>query len=222
MSELDVHKTIIYYTGNNEDEKFENKIKKNILKVKGDLPIISVSQKPIDFGENICVGDVGQTYLNAFRQVLIGCEAATTPFVVMAESDCLYPAKGYFDFQPSDQNIIYSYSNVWIMWNRENRERFYAHGTTHGSVIYGREFIINVLREALKNKPMWSRMKVGFDLYKPEYKWEFFAGKDPIINIKTRNGISFGTTLKKGIRPQERFDCCGSVTDLKKELFDKG
>ena len=61
-------KTIIYYTANREKESFENKVRENILKVKGDLPVISVSQKPIDFGKNICVGDIGQNYLNAFRQ----------------------------------------------------------------------------------------------------------------------------------------------------------
>jgi len=216
-----MNKTIIYYTGNSENENFEKKIRDNILKVKGDLPLISVSQKPIDFGENICVGDVGKTYLNAFRQVLIGCKAAKTPFVVMAESDCLYPLKGYFDFEPKDLNTIYSYENVWIMWNRENRERFYPHGPTHGSVIYGRAFLINLLEESLRDKPIWSRIKVGFDLYKPEHKWEYFTGEDPIINIKTRDGVSFGTTLLKGIKPKHSFPYWGTVADLKKEMFNE-
>ena len=216
MSKLVLGKTIIYYTANTEDESFESKVKENILQVKGELPLISVSQKPIGFGENICVGDVGQTYLNAFRQLLIGCEAAITPFVVMAESDCLYPAKGYFDFQPTDLSTIYSYDNIWIMWNRENRTRFYKHGATHGSLIYGREFLINILKEALRGKPTWSRIKVGFELHKSEYRWEQFSSKDPIINVKTRNGVSFGTTLIKGARPQKSFPYWGTVEDVKR------
>ena len=69
--------TIIYYTSNTENENFENKIRENILKVKGDLPLISVSQKPIDFGHNICVGELGKSYENAFYQAKIGCEIAT-------------------------------------------------------------------------------------------------------------------------------------------------
>jgi hypothetical protein len=44
--------TILYYTSNREDESFEKKIQENILK-QTDLPIISVSQKPINFGKNI-------------------------------------------------------------------------------------------------------------------------------------------------------------------------
>ena len=63
-------KTIIYYTSNQEGSLFEEKIRENILKHKGNLPIISVSQKPMGFGKNICVGDVGHSYLNEFRQIL--------------------------------------------------------------------------------------------------------------------------------------------------------
>jgi len=211
-----VNRTIIYYTASREKEEFESKVRENILRVKGDLSIISVSQKPLRFGKNICVGDVGQTYLNAFRQCLIGCEAATTPFVVMAESDCLYPAKGYFDFQPTAPSTIYSYDNVWVMWNRENRTRFYKHGPTHGSLIYGREFVISLLKEALKDSPMWSREKLKFGLYKPGHKWESFQGAEPIITIKTRNGVSFGTSLIKGARPQKSFPHWGTVEDVKR------
>lgn len=197
------NKTIIYYTANKEKESFENRVRENILKV-SNLPIISVSQKPINFGKNICVGEIGQTYLNAFMQCLMGCRAAKTPFVVMTESDCLYPEKGYFDFQPTDLNTIYSYDNVWLMWDRKNRTRFYKHGTTAGSIILGRELYIKLL----KNGPP--------DFFNPDLKWKFFRGKDPIINIKTRNGVSFGTALTKGVVPKKSFPYWGTVEDIKR------
>lgn len=201
-------KTIIYYTANKEKESFEKAVVKNILKVKGDIPVISVSQKPMDFGKNICVGELEQNYINAFKQCLIGCKKAKTDFVIMCESDCLYPTKGYFDFEPKKLNTIYTYDNVWLIWNRENRTRFYKHGTTHGSIIYGRKNAIRILERALKNN-----MKT---LYKPEQKWELFHG-DPLINIKTRNGISFGTTLTKGVAPKNSFTEWGTVEDIKKK-----
>ncbi|KKS33168.1 MAG: hypothetical protein UU96_C0030G0007 [Parcubacteria group bacterium GW2011_GWC2_42_13] len=211
-------KTIIYYTGNREDEKFEEKIQQGILYANCGLPIISVSQKPMDFGENICVGDVGQSYLNAFRQLLIGCERATTPFVVMAESDCLYPGKGYFDFTPTDPNIIYSWDNVWIMWKREGYNRFWRKEQTHGSMIYGREFLINLLKEALTGLPMWSREKRGLPFYKPEHKFEYFHGEVPIINIITGANGRKGTALMKK-RPMDSLPYWGSAVELKKKLF---
>ena len=203
----EVNKTIIYYTSNREKESFENKVRENILRVKGNMPIISVSQKPIDFGKNICVGDVGHNYQNAFKQALIGCEATKTEYVVMTESDCLYPSKGYFDFQPTDLNVIYSYDNVWMLWDKENRTRFYKHGTTGGSIILGRKLYIKLLKEKIKGIK-------SFD--KPNLKWEFFHRDSPIINIKTRNGISFGTALTKGVRPKKSFPYWGTVEDVKR------
>lgn len=210
--------TIVYYTGNTEKESFESKVRENILRTKGNQPIVSVSQKPIEFGENICVGDVGKSYLNAFRQCLIGCEAAKTPFVIMTESDCLYPKKGYFDFVPTDLNTIYDYDNVWLMWDRENRTHFYKHGTTCGSMILGREFYIKMLKEGLEGKPTWGNIKAGPDFFNPDLKWEKFHG-DPIINIKTRNGVSFGTTLTKGVRPKKSFPRWGTVEDIKRNYL---
>jgi hypothetical protein len=213
--------TVIYYTASRELESFESKVRKNILETKGDLPLISVSQTPLDFGTNICVGDVGHSYLNAFRQFLIGCEASNTPFIISTESDCLYPPTGYFDFTPTDPNIIYSYDNVYMVWNRENRERFYKHGTTQGSVIYGREFIIKLLKESLKGLPEWSNEKIGFPFYRPEHKFEYFHGEIPIINIKTRQGVSFGTSLLKGFPPQKNLPHWGNCTELKNKLFNE-
>ena len=51
--------TAIYYTVNYISDYFAENIKKQILKVIDDMPLISVSQKPIDFGQNICVGKIG-------------------------------------------------------------------------------------------------------------------------------------------------------------------
>lgn len=198
--------TIIYYTSNTEEESFEKKVIENILKHSKGLPIISVSQKPLDFGTNICVGKMEHCYESAFKQALMGCQKAKTPYVIMTESDCLYPEE-YFDFQPTNPNVIYTYDNVWLMWNREQRTRFYKHGTTCGSIILGRELYIKMLKEGLP------------DFFKPEVRWEYFTGK-PLINIKTRNGISFGTTLQKGVNPQKRLPDWGTVEDIKRRFLN--
>ena len=97
--------TILYYTANVEDELFERKIRKNILKNKGDLPIISVSQKPIDFGDNICVGEHEPCYLNLFRQIQIGLEKVRTTFIITTEADFLYPPD-YFTFVPPETETL--------------------------------------------------------------------------------------------------------------------
>ncbi len=198
-----LHKTIVYYTGNTEKESFEQKVRDRILEVSKGLPIISVSQKPIRFGHNICVGEMEHGYKSAFKQVLIGCQEAKTDFVIMCESDCLYPEKGYFDFEPKELDVIYTYDNVWLMWDREQRTRFYKHGTTCGSIILGREYYISLLKDGMP------------DLLNPKIKWQKFTG-EPLINIKTRNGVSFGTTLTKGIKPVKSFPQWGTPADVKR------
>lgn len=210
--------TIIYYTSNLEDEKFEEKIRQNILDVKGDLPLISVSQKPLNFGTNVCVGEVGYSYLNAFRQILIGAEIATTPFVTMCESDCLYPREGYFDFEPTDINKIYSYNENWILWKKEGINKFKKKLQTHGSMIYGRLWLIEFLNKCLKNLPEWStNRKQGIPFYDKNQEFVFF-GKDPIINIITGSNGRKSTSLMNV--PSQRFlSPWGDCKLLKRKMF---
>src|SRR6266404_6192987 len=111
--------TVIYYTSNREKPDFEIRVRENLLKTCGNLPIISVSHKPIDLGKNICVGDVGVSGFNMFRQVQIACEAATTPFVISAEADCLYPPD-YFKFVPPSLDVPYRDSNLYVMPDHRN------------------------------------------------------------------------------------------------------
>ena len=59
---MDQSATIIYCSSNKELPEFEAKIVANLLKNCGDLPIISVTQKPMDLGRNICVGDDIRVY----------------------------------------------------------------------------------------------------------------------------------------------------------------
>jgi len=196
------NKTIVYYTASKE--KCESKVVEQIMKVKGDIPVISVSQKPLDFGKNICVGEIEHCYESAFKQALMGCKEAKTDYVVMCESDCLYPPK-YFDFKPTDLNTIYTYDNVWLMWNREQRTRYYKHGTTCGSIVLGTELYKVMLKDGMPN------------FFDPKLKWETFTG-EPLINIKTRNGVSFGTTIEKGVRPVKSFPQWGTPEELRKRL----
>jgi hypothetical protein len=210
-----MNKTIIYYTSCRENPAFEQKVMDGILMSNKDCFIISVSQKPINFGYNICVGDVGYSYLNAFRQLLIGCEHATTEYVVMAESDAFYPKDGYFDFVPTDPEAIYSYDNVWIL--KRNWDKFCRKNQTHASMIYGREFLINLIKESLKGLPEWSRKRMGFPFYKPAQKFEYFCG-DPIVNVITGANGRKGTALtgeKASFLPY-----WGSTEEMKRRIFE--
>lgn len=164
--------TVVYYTSNQEDESFEKKIRQRILDTIGDMPLISVSQKPIDFGKNICVGNVGLSGHNVFRQLQIGAEAATTPFIISAESDVLYP-KEYFEFVPPETDACYRYDNVYILWKYYTRIRkfYFRKAHTEGAQICGRKWLIERIKGTLDSKVIWS----GKEGHRKDLS--FFTGK---------------------------------------------
>ena len=152
--------TVIYYTSNRENPEFEKRVQENLLKVSKGLPIISVSQKPIDLGKNICVGDVGASGFNMFRQVQIACKAAKTKFVISAEADCLYPPD-YFQFSPPRDDVPYRDSNLYVMPDRKNFFFYKIEGATHAQIV-GRKFYIETLTKLFKGAPKWSIEEKNF------------------------------------------------------------
>src|SRR3989344_7916542 len=82
--------TVVYYTANHVSDYFMANTKKILLEAIGEIPIISVSQKPMDLGTNICVGDSLRSHVNIYRQALIGVKKAETKYIALAEDDVLY------------------------------------------------------------------------------------------------------------------------------------
>jgi len=108
---------VIYISSNREKPEFEEKIIKDMLSKKGDLPVFSVSQKPMDLGTNKCVGDVGTSGFNFCRQLEMVIEMADVDYVVSCEADCLY-SPDYFKFVPPKLDRVYrkepdSFSGCW-------------------------------------------------------------------------------------------------------------
>ncbi len=102
-------KSIIYYTDNRLEEPMFSVVQKQILKA--GLPIVSVSLKPIGFGQNIVLDlKPGITTLN--KQILTGLQASTADYVFFCEHDVLYHPS-HFDFTPSNDTISYYNTNVW-------------------------------------------------------------------------------------------------------------
>lgn len=186
--------TVIYYTSNQEDEKFEAKIRENLLQAIGDLPLISVSQKPIDFGKNICVGNVGVSNQNAHRQLQIGAMAATTPFIHFAEVDTLYP-KEYFEYLPPVTDKIYRAPIYLLYLNRRSwrKDRFYFKQSSEASTVVGRKYIINWIDTYLKNYGMWNPIKEignsGPKMIISHEMYSIFNPEVPIISFKTGHSL---------------------------------
>ena len=211
--------TIIYYTSNREKESFEKKIKDKLLSVCGDIPIVSVSQRPIDLGKNICVGDVGASDPNLFRQILIGCKEAKTPYIISCEADCLYPPD-YFQFVPKGDDC-YRFNNLYILnqWGEGDWGGFWPKTTAPFAQITKREWYIKEIEKALEGKPKWSehyRVQIFMDGKKG---WTASEIKNPIVSLKTGQGMRVHT--KATGEPIAEIPYFGKAEDLRKELWGK-
>lgn len=208
--------TIIYYTANREEPKFEAKIIENLKKKAGDIPFISVSQKPMDLGKNICVGDVGHSYLNEWRQILIGAKEATTPYIIFAESDFLYP-KEYFTLVPTAG--LYRYNNVWIVFHKKYGDFYRRKGESEGAQICRRDLLIEKYERHLKGQSEWwnGEIVIGKRGDNPltGVPVEYFSGL-PCLSFKTGNGLRWSTnTLKGEENLKEELPYWGNIRDLR-------
>jgi hypothetical protein len=194
---------ILYVSSNKEDEGFEWHIRESLLKHCGDLPIISVSQKPMLLGKNICVGDsIGVSGFNMFKQILIGCKASDADFIISAEADCLYPPD-YFNYRPPRLDKCYRNSNLYVM--PDHRDYFFHKpgGATHSQVV-GRKFYIETLERLFEGAPEWSLEEKNF----PKERWgkaDVFSSKEiemyettsPVIQIKTHRSMRYHTESER-------------------------
>ncbi|MBU2052605.1 hypothetical protein KKH13_05350 [Patescibacteria group bacterium] len=200
-----MNSTIIYYTSNREGTMFEKRVRDTLLKNCGGLPIISVSHLPIDLGTNICVGDVGVSGFNMFRQVQIALREAKTRFVISAEADCLYPPD-YFEFTPERDDVPYRNTNLYVM--PDLRDYFFSKpgGATHAQIV-GREHYLAVLDKLFEGAPEWSTKEKNFPkerLRKADVfdKIEYYQTENPVFQIKTHKGMRYYTSSDRTPIPE--------------------
>lgn len=181
--------TIVFVSSNREEPEFEAEVIKTLKKNSGGLPIISVTQKPVDLGTNIVVGDVGASGFNFCRQVQLGVLAAKTEFVISAESDCIYPPD-YFKYEPKFNDIPYRNTNIYV----QKYHKDYACKKTRSTFaqIVGRDFYLSRFDMLFKGQPEWSTelknfpKEIGMNLFDEFIHWE---GENPCVSFKTGRGM---------------------------------
>jgi hypothetical protein len=116
-------KTLLHLTDNSIDPELYSVVKKNHLKVAGENKLICVSQKPVeDFGENICLGEIGRSWFSLYKAVLAGLENTETGFVSILEHDCLY-SQDHIDFIPPKNDTFYYNTHHWLVeWSDKHPE----------------------------------------------------------------------------------------------------
>ena len=211
--------TCVYYTSNHEKPAFEAKIQRTLLDNMGDIPLISVSQQPIALGENICVGEVGVSSQNAWRQLQIGAQAACTRFVCTAESDSLYPSE-YFTFTPPRDDTFYLAQPLWVLFAQRGHGKCYYQKprASESAMMVNRELLVKRLGEILDKHGQWGTLdadgvQLAYPLERRYVKGDYYTLDVPIITIKTDENMHRKTphnTLSK----TRDLDGWGAASDL--------
>lgn len=185
--------TLLYYTANVAPEVFVSRVREHLWKMADGLPVISVSQKPIDFGENICVGDIGYNPPNVYRQILTGAKQVKTQFLACCEDDTLHDQE-YFSSEKLEPDQIY-YNHRWnvmptLYYYRRNRRGMCT-------CVAPTELMVKIMQEK------WDRWEK--DHYQPvfaepgrrdrelglyECKVRILATKNVSLTFKHRNSLS--------------------------------
>lgn len=145
--------TIIYYTDNTLEPTLDKKVQDHLVKAADGKPIISVSQKPVKLGTNICVGDIGRSHHSMYRQILEGAKAAQTRFVALAEHDCFYSSE-HFNWTPHRDDTFYYNLNHWFVdWNGAHDGRYsysYRRRLALSNLVCNRELLIEALGSRIR------------------------------------------------------------------------
>lgn len=197
-------KGIIYYTDSRLGEPILSIVQKLILRA--NLPVVSVSLKPIAFGKNIVL-DLSPGFIAMTKQITKALEVSEATYVFFCEHDVLYPLS-HFDFTPSKNNVFYYNANVWRWKYPDNLAITYDRLISLSGLCVNREFALNHYLARLKkieqmgwdrdirHEPDWAR-KWGYEPGTKKIKrggfsdddFETWTSKYPIIDI--RHGKTF-------------------------------
>ena len=180
-------KDIVYYTDSLLDHELVGKVKNQILKA--NLPIISVSLNPLDFGENIVYkGEPGNKrgWLCMFNQMLYGLETSKADVVFLCEHDVLYHPS-HFEFEPQRDDVYYYNNNTW-KYKLETGQLVGYDSRWQSQLCGDRKFLVGHYKRRLAkiNKIKLNRLRTSpgtnkdIDTYKTA-RWE---SKYPNIDIK--------------------------------------
>lgn len=182
-------KGILYYTDNSMDESIMKLCQEQIKSSINGHKLVSISQKPIDFGENTVV-DLERSAKSMFIQILEGLKKLDTDVVFLCEHDLLYHPT-HFIFTPARKDTFYYNTNVWFLrWN-DGHCLYYGATQLSGLCAY-RESLITHFTERVKmiDEIGFSR-HMGFEpmthgriKWENQYRFEKWQSEFPNVDIK--------------------------------------
>jgi len=142
--------SIVYYTDGSLNQFLFKKCQEYLFSAAEGKRIITVSQAPMDFGDNINMGALGRSHHSLFLQALTGAKAATTKYIALAEHDCVYHPE-HFNWIPPDDKLFWYNVNHWLVeWGGFNSGMYsYHRRKVMSQLICERNIFIEAIEEKL-------------------------------------------------------------------------
>jgi len=223
--------TLLYYTSGLAEEHFLKRIRRHLVEVSGiGLPIVSVSQIPLDFGESICVGNLGKSLFNIYWQVYVGAQRVKTQYTACVEDDCLYTSE-HFLYRPKK---VFAYNtNKWTI----NPHRFsYRTRTGMCMGIHPTDLLVKTLRLRFEKYPpkvdgshLLRENLAGFGepgkcedrLGLPFVGMEIFRTKEPLLTFNHRPSLGGVRKMMNGDIFRDELSIWGRASNLWKEYVEE-
>jgi len=199
---------VVYYTDNRLDPEIMEKCQKQLKKCIGEHRVVSVSLKPIEFGDNIVL-PLERGYLTMFKQILAGLEELTTDYVFFAEHDVLYHPS-HFNFTIAEKDKFYYNTNVWKVRINDGHGLHYDCQQLSG-LCADRKLLIEHYKKRIElvEKNGFSRA-MGFEPGThnreervDDYKSESWKSMYPIIDLRHENNLTQSRWIKEEFRNQK-------------------
>lgn len=202
--------TLLYYTANRIPEQFAKNVRDHLWELSNGMPIISVSQKPIDFGENIHAEGLLPCSYNVYAQILMGAEKAKTKYVVCCEDDSLYTID-HLNFEPP-LDLFYYNRNVWHL---SPRGFFHNRRLVMSMCVVKTSLMIDSLRARFDKypssdaenvskwwgEPGWGEEELGL----PRVGWSPFKTRIPSVTIHHRDSLFGDKRAYRNLRQELPF-----------------
>lgn len=210
-------KGIIYYTDNKLPDPIFSIVQDHILKA--NLPIVSVSLMPINFGENFVLDNLYPNIVTMTKQITKALEESSADYVFFCEHDVLYPLS-HFEFTPPRDDIYYYNANVWRWRYPDDVAITYDRLISLSGLCVNRKLALDHYKKRLekiiqmhwdtdtkRHEPDWAR-KWGYEPGTKKIKrggfsdedFETWESTDPIVDIRHRKTFSPPKTTLDGFK----------------------
>lgn len=147
--------TVLFLTVNKVPTQWAEYQKSVLLDAASGAEFITISKEPLSWGLNI-IQEEEPSAQNIYRQILRGAKLATTPYIAIAEDDCLYH-KSHFEFRPPMDTFAYN-GHRWGLLTWGKPVFYWKDRISNAVLIASRDLVVSSLEERFSK---YSGFRIG-------------------------------------------------------------